>query len=274
MLLTKVLSEENMLMKKSHKGFTLIELLVVIAIISILAAILFPVFARARENARRASCMSNLKQIGLGILQYTQDYDEKYPPNWNCQTSTASCPAEELDTDSSKPSGVFNASGSGGGSGHYRTWMDFIFPYVKSIQIFVCPSSVVAKTSPNYGYSVAFGGNSNYYASFGGTGTSYIPLAMAAVTRPAEVICVSEYSSNYSFTALPYNMSSNAAIATNNIVTPHLDGGNQVFADGHVKWWSRGTMVANVGSTLTTCNLASPNETSSYCSRAWNPYRQ
>src|SRR6187549_1872617 len=61
------------------KGFTLIELLVVIAIIAILAAILFPAFARARENARRASCQSNLKQIGLGIMQYTQDYDEKYP---------------------------------------------------------------------------------------------------------------------------------------------------------------------------------------------------
>ncbi len=62
------------------KGFTLIELLVVIAIIAILAAILFPVFARARENARRASCQSNLKQVGLGIMQYVQDYDERYMP--------------------------------------------------------------------------------------------------------------------------------------------------------------------------------------------------
>ena len=65
---------------RSEKGFTLIELLVVIAIIAILAAILFPVFARARENARRASCQSNLKQIGLGILQYTQDYGRRFPP--------------------------------------------------------------------------------------------------------------------------------------------------------------------------------------------------
>ena len=65
--------------QKHRRGFTLIELLVVIAIISLLAAILFPVFSRARENARRSSCLSNLKQIGLGMMQYTQDYDERYP---------------------------------------------------------------------------------------------------------------------------------------------------------------------------------------------------
>jgi prepilin-type N-terminal cleavage/methylation domain-containing protein/prepilin-type processing-associated H-X9-DG protein len=88
-------------------GFTLIELLVVIAIIAILAAILFPVFARARENARRTSCASNLKQLGLGIMQYTQDYDEKLPNDWD-------------------------------GAHSYK---QHIQPYLKSAQIWVCPSN-------------------------------------------------------------------------------------------------------------------------------------
>ena len=102
--------------KTTFSGFTLIELFVVIAIIAILAAILFPVFARARENARRASCQSNLKQIGLGIAQYTQDYDERGPQN---------------------------AFGTYNGNATLSTqyfWHDAIYPYIKSVQVYVCPS--------------------------------------------------------------------------------------------------------------------------------------
>ena len=102
-----------------RRAFTLIELLVVIAIIAILAAILFPVFARAREQARRASCASNFKQIGLGMMQYTQDYDERYPPF-------------------SLGAGNVGFQGYNGADG--ARWADEIFPYVKSSQIFDCPS--------------------------------------------------------------------------------------------------------------------------------------
>ncbi|HEX8235741.1 MAG TPA: DUF1559 domain-containing protein [Abditibacteriaceae bacterium] len=97
---------------RTRNGFTPIELLVVIAIIAILASILFPVFARARENARRASCQSNLKQIGLGILQYVQDYDERY----------------------------VRATTPPGGVASSRTWASSVQPYIKSTQIFQCPS--------------------------------------------------------------------------------------------------------------------------------------
>src|SRR5688572_13881160 len=98
---------------KRSKGFTLIELLVVIAIIGLLAAIMFPVFARARENARRASCQSNLKQIGLGFAQYNQDYDERYPSpcygDWSI-------------------------------GGPYLSYPVLLQPYLKSEQVFLCPS--------------------------------------------------------------------------------------------------------------------------------------
>ena len=120
----KVLLDETPVRKCRIKGFTLIELLVVVAIISILAAILFPVFARARENASRASCMSNMKQIGLGMMMYVQDNDERYP-TYNTVT------------DGVAP----DAAHGGAWLGTYWFWFNSIFPYVKSVQVFVCPSS-------------------------------------------------------------------------------------------------------------------------------------
>ena len=103
-------------------AFTLIETLVVIAIIAILAAILFPVFARARENARRSACQSNVKQILLGITQYTQDYDERFP----LQTFAENAPGAAL---------------GAGNEGENVVWNQTVQPYLKSIQIFRCPSS-------------------------------------------------------------------------------------------------------------------------------------
>ncbi len=107
----------------SRRGFTLIELLVVIAIIAILAAILFPVFARAREKARQTSCLSNLKQLGLGVTMYCQDYDEIMPIN-----------------------------GPHGGDITTKWWSGRIYPYVKNAQLYRCPSrqTMVIAYSINY----------------------------------------------------------------------------------------------------------------------------
>lgn len=101
-----------------HTGFTLIELLVVIAIIAILAAILFPVFARAREQARKTSCLSNLKQIGTAIVMYAQDYDENLVP-----VATGICPG---------PTSF--------------GWADLAYPYVKNEKVFDCPSAIARMT--------------------------------------------------------------------------------------------------------------------------------
>ena len=105
-------------------GFTLIELLVVIAIIGILASILFPVFARARENARRASCMSNMKQMGLGLMMYTQDYDEQMPNSSILHSGIGqyTFPSGALADVSTEP------------------WYSLIFAYMKNWQVFNCPS--------------------------------------------------------------------------------------------------------------------------------------
>jgi prepilin-type N-terminal cleavage/methylation domain-containing protein/prepilin-type processing-associated H-X9-DG protein len=109
-----------------RRGFTLIELLVVIAIIAILAAILFPVFAKAREKARQSSCLSNCKQLGLAMLQYAQDYDERWAL-W------------------------FHYGGTGGTSTY--SWLDLIQPYVKNTQVYYCPSRTAGGW--HYGYSCA-----------------------------------------------------------------------------------------------------------------------
>ena len=108
------------------KAFTLVELLIVIAIISILAAILFPVFSRARENARRSSCASNLKQIGMGLLQYTQDYDEKLPFAGSDLGVMGSS-----QTPSGQPEDV----------GGFSPWQLSIQPYLNSRQVFQCASN-------------------------------------------------------------------------------------------------------------------------------------
>jgi prepilin-type N-terminal cleavage/methylation domain-containing protein/prepilin-type processing-associated H-X9-DG protein len=139
------------------KGFTLIELLVVIAIIAILAAILFPVFAKAREKARQTSCLSNIKQIALGILMYAQDYDERLPlaENWGPQWTPPT--PQDLRSD--------------------NIWMHhLIYPYVKNWQIFTCPST---------GYNTANGGCSYIWNHYDAWGRFHSGQALAQVTEVA-----------------------------------------------------------------------------------------
>lgn len=216
-----------------QRGFTLIELLVVIAIIAILAAILFPVFARARENARRSSCQSNLKQIGLGLFQYTQDYDERLPRSWVAVE---------------------------GDAGYYR-WMDVIQPYIKSTQLFSCPSDSVNKpfitsaTQPvyssgttkrttaelgSYGMNIAYwDGADNYTGLQDG-------VAISRIGSTASTIFAVDGGNNNNGEIAWQNVgNTNAAGFINNTSNPptlgtwavarHLETINTLFCDGHVK---------------------------------------
>jgi prepilin-type N-terminal cleavage/methylation domain-containing protein/prepilin-type processing-associated H-X9-DG protein len=198
----------------NRRAFTLIELLVVIAIIAILAAILFPVFARARENARRASCMSNLKQIGLGWLQYIQDYDEKCPPIMTCSSQpedsgpSGSCLAPRVywySTPSTK---------------------GLLDPYIKSYQVFACPSQ---DGTLGYGY------NRRGFALWPGYTSDGTIASLAAINSPSQKIVMADsYSSRYYI----YNDatdSKDATVATWGIYPYHLGTGNVLWADGHVK---------------------------------------
>lgn len=153
---------------RKFRGFTLIELLVVIAIIAILAAILFPVFAKAREKARQTSCLSNEKQLGLGILQYVQDSDETFPCG-------------------SVPGMTGNTSSYGGGNG----WAGQIYPYVKSVGVYACPDD----PGPGNGPIVSYGINENL-TSGAKADNNNTPqggaLSLAACGAPANTVLLAE----------------------------------------------------------------------------------
>jgi prepilin-type N-terminal cleavage/methylation domain-containing protein len=139
-------------------GFTLIELLVVIAIIAILAAILFPVFARARESARRAACLSNMKQVTTGVLMYAQDYDEVLPfMDGTGRTNYAVDPR--------------------------AIWINGTMPYVKNAAVWYCPSATIHATAPPVGAS-----DSNYWYNGHASGK-----ALAAISQPAESVLFCEW---------------------------------------------------------------------------------
>jgi prepilin-type N-terminal cleavage/methylation domain-containing protein/prepilin-type processing-associated H-X9-DG protein len=265
--------------QRSQNGFTLIELLVVIAIIAILAAILFPVFARARENARRTSCLSNLKQIGLGMMQYTQDYDERYAPAFSWDSSSGAPNA--LDTDISHPSGYFTISNAST-VGHYKSWMDALHPYVKSTQIFVCPSDSHIGAPPaiigSYGYSGAFGGYYSDAQIYSSSAPLWSPIASAQIGRVSEIIMMLDGSNFWgNLHMVPSQISGWAANpATWYIAAPHLEGGNSVYADGHAKWIPAAKMAAwgGAGTCVPASYNVAPYNTYASCSTSWNPFIQ
>jgi prepilin-type N-terminal cleavage/methylation domain-containing protein/prepilin-type processing-associated H-X9-DG protein len=202
--------------RASLKAFTLIELLVVIAIIAILASILFPVFGRARENARRSSCQSNLKQLGLGFAQYTQDYDELMPP------------AGHQDMTPVK---------------YY--WND-IDPYLKSRQIWKCPSSTKSNATTDADW--ATGISQSYTANYGvlpnnnnltTPGVAAFPVNLAIITNTSERVLLGEKATNNGdigcqvWSGNPLVPHANWANRVNRTI--HLDMANYLFVDGHVK---------------------------------------
>ncbi|MBC8142133.1 MAG: DUF1559 domain-containing protein [Armatimonadetes bacterium] len=207
-------------------AFTLIELLVVIAIIAILAAILFPVFAQAREKARQTSCLSNSKQIGLGMLMYLQDSDETFPRAWYYD-NTPSDPVER-----------------------YK-WIDGIAPYVKNETMFTCPSDDEGnggnkpykfRNGNNYG---SYAMNATYYGSADAATPPY-EQPLAALSLPAQTVWVLECANtglgnNFEIEWLdaaanpPIEKGPNGFRVMRNIAERHQGTTNILWCDGHAK---------------------------------------
>lgn len=224
---------------RDRRGFTLIELLVVIAIIAILAAILFPVFAKAREKARQTACLSNMKQIGLGMMMYMDDNDGVYPPHL-----------------SQNPVGA---------AYKWNTWPGICYAYIKNLDIFQCPdkSPAIPKlTSLTDGsqnayydgiYHVTYG--MNYWLD-----TWYYPDATeATIEIPSQTVWFAETSTNtatqgyaLAFTGFyEYNYPTSAAYGADvpnayaRLSNHHNGGLNITWADGHAKWMRRSVLEAD-----------------------------
>ena len=196
------------------RGFTLQELLVVIAVIAILAALLFPVFMRSRENARRTACQSNLKQIGLAIIQYTQDYDGINPPRYSGATT---------ELPDKNP----------------LNWRVLMFPYAKSAGVFQCPSNPEGNVSatnlttappgtPDIHVSYACNYDSSHLGVFSDSNGDDATRD-ATIDAPAETIMVAETTSTRP------DIDMNDIALWSHLYAGHLGFTNYLFVDGHVK---------------------------------------
>jgi len=234
--------------KHSSLGFTLIELLVVIAIIAILAAILFPVFAQARETARKASCSSNLRQLGLAMNMYKQDYDERFAMGgWH---------------DGDENSRRLKLS---------RDWHNVIYPYIKNAQMYTCPSSTDIHQNP-----VDWNRTATDFLYNNQLGNGHTPHNDSAVNAPADCVlfieghsdwanegrgpCITPFSNgqlvNTDIWCTEYTTWGNqSALVTGSLwegnnkvwgLPRHQGGANVCFVDGHVKF------IKNIESTVTT----------------------
>lgn len=218
-----------------RKGFTLIELLVVIAIIAILAAILFPVFARAREKARQASCLSNMKQLSLGVMMYVQDYDETCPKrvDWTLAGINYLIP-------------------------------DLINPYIKNTGVWVCPTghyTITQAATPPGGtvqWSTILGNVSYGYNDALGQSSQGTPMQLGGIVAPADTLVIGE-ASTLTLCWVPYRVAypvvccQTPGIAgdynlwANPDNCRHNGGNNVAFFDGHVKWMSGSNILVAAG---------------------------
>ncbi len=213
-------TNQQMLGRHRAVGFTLIELLVVIAIIAILAAILFPVFAKAREKARQISCASNERQLGLAFAQYTQDNDEYLPSATDGGGGGAKVLGgwmyfSQFTASTVAPSGTFDPT------------QGSIYPYVKSRQVYLCPDDTVGQQS---GDSYAMNG-----CAVSSSGQPRLGKILAAFDAPASYLLLTEEASPNATT----DSTDDGYLDPGNSIASmrHTSGVNVAFVDGHVKWY-------------------------------------
>ena len=226
-------------MTKKIKGFTLIELLVVIAIIAILAAILFPVFAQAREKARQTSCLSNCKQIGTALVLYMDDYDETVPPM--CDSRISMYTQDDVNKYPGYPFTELYTTSWATGASYCWTWMDSIYSYVKNRNMFYCPT--LKKPFSGYGMNIMLNHGYQYMDAAGNCN----PYCLAQLNNTAELVfccdCLSQSSGDWpksAFVMAPV-IAGGDVVAGSAYTQPnrHNDGMNITFCDGHAKYNKR-----------------------------------